>query len=374
MRQAAPEAVLSVMPNAGWPERVGGRILYPATPDYFADFARAFREAGASVIGGCCGTSPAHIAAMRRTLDEDVPVEHPRLSLAAAEPRPDRPPGVEGPTRLASRLAEGRFVIAVEVDPPRGFATQRLIAAARLLAEAGADVINVADRPMARMHMSPWVVCHLIQREVGLESVLHFPTRGCNLLRVQGDLLAAHALGTRNLLIVMGDPTAVGDYPEALDDYDLVPTGLIELVKRKFNAGVDHAGARIGAPTSFFVGCALNLCPPDLQREVALLHKKIAAGADFALTQPVYDGEEAKGFLDAYRARFGPPEIPILADILPLLNERHALFLHTRSLTSESRQPCSAEWHRRARTRGKKGCASPSIWLARWQARCRVST
>ena len=137
------------------------------------------------------------------------------------------------------------------------------MAGASLLAEAGADVINVADSPMARMRMSPWAVCDLIQRQVGVETTLHFPTRGRNLLRVQGDLLAAHALGIRNVFVVMGDPTAIGDYPEAMDNYDLVPSGLIKLIKQDFNLGLDHAGADIGQPTSFFVGCALNLSPQD---------------------------------------------------------------------------------------------------------------
>ena len=149
------------------------------------------------------------------------------------------------------------------MDPPRGLSTHKLLAGASLLAEAGADVINVADSPMARMRMSPWAVCDLVQRQVGVETTLHFPTRGRNLLRVQGDLLAAHALGIRNVFVVMGDPTAIGDYPDAMDNYDLVPSGLIKLIKQNFNAGLDHAGADIGQPTSFFVGCALNLCPPD---------------------------------------------------------------------------------------------------------------
>ena len=148
------------------------------------------------------------------------------------------------PTEFAQKLSRGKFTIAVEMDPPRGLSTHKLMAGASLLAEAGADVINVADSPMARMRMSAWAVCDIVQRRVNVETTLHFPTRGRNLLRVQGDLLAAHALGIRNVLVIMGDPTAIGDYPEAMDNYDLVPSGLIRLIKQGFNAGVDHCGCQ----------------------------------------------------------------------------------------------------------------------------------
>ena len=234
----------------------------------------------------------------------------------------------EQPTQLAQRLAAGEFTIAVEMDPPRSFSAHKLLAGANLLAEAGADVINVADSPMARMRMSPWAVCNLIQNNVGIETTLHFPTRGRNLLRVQGDLLAAHALGIRNVFVVMGDPTAIGDYPDALDDYDLVPSGLIKLIKNNFNAGLDHSGTEIGQPTSFFVGCALNLNPQVPEKEMANLKRKISAGADFILTQPVYEPEPAFDFLDRFDKEFGALEIPILVGALPLFSPRHTAFLH----------------------------------------------
>jgi homocysteine S-methyltransferase len=202
------------------------------------------------------------------------------------------------------------------------------LAGASLLAEAGVDVINVADSPMARMRMSPWAVCNLVQRKVKIETTLHFPTRGRNLLRVQGDLLAAHALKVRNVFVVMGDPTAIGDYPEAMDDYDLVPSGLIHLIKQGFNVGVDHAGVEIGQPTSFFVGAALNLAPSDPDREIRNLRRKLEAGTDFFLTQPVYSPDTAERFLDRYEAAHGPLTVPVLAGVLPLYNARHATFLH----------------------------------------------
>ena len=161
------------------------------------------------------------------------------------------------------------------------FRTHKVIAGASLLTEAGADIINVADSPMARMRMSAWAVCDVVQRRVNIETMLHFPTRGRNLLRVQGDLLAAHTLGIRNVFVIMGDPTAVGDYPEAMDNYDLVPSGLIKLIKQGFNEGVDHSGTSIGQPTNFFVGAALNFCAPEPEQEIKNLRRKIRAGADF---------------------------------------------------------------------------------------------
>ncbi len=335
MRQAVGDAgsprqvFFSVMPNAGWPEQVGGRIMYPANPEYFGEYALAFCDAGARLIGGCCGTTPEHIAAMRAALETTPQGCGPSISdLSMPSERDEILPQVEKPSQLAGKLAAGKFAVSVEMDPPRGLSTHKLIAGASLLAEAGADVINVADSPMARMRMSPWAVCELVQRQVGVETTLHFPTRGRNLLRVQGDLLAAHALGIRNVFVVMGDPTAIGDYPDAMDDYDLVPSGLIKLVKQNFNMGLDHAGADIGQPTSFFVGCALNLAPQNPEREARNLRRKLAAGVDFVLTQPVYEPHVAEEFLEFYARRHGPLDIPILVGVLPLYGARHAAFLH----------------------------------------------
>ena len=329
MRQAVPTARFSVMPNAGWPEQVGGRVMYPANPDYFGDYALAFCELGASLVGGCCGTTPQHILAMRQALDRQPQGCSPLLSETALPTEAeDRESSTEPPTLFAQKLAAGKFVIAVEMDPPRGLSTHKLLAGASLLVEAGADVINVADSPMARMRMSPWAVCDLVQRRVKVETTLHFPTRGRNLLRVQGDLLAAHALGIRNVFVVMGDPTAIGDYPDAMDNYDLVPSGLIKLIKQNFNAGLDHAGADIGQPTGFFVGCALNLTPQDVNAEIKNLRRKIKAGADFVLTQPVFEPELAESFLKAYTDQHGALELPLLVGVMPLFSPRHAAFLH----------------------------------------------
>ncbi len=181
---------------------------------------------------------------------------------------------------------------------------------------------------MARMRMSAWAVCDVVQRRVNVETTLHFPTRGRNLLRVQGDLLAAHALGIRNVLVIMGDPTAIGDYPEAMDNYDLVPSGLIKLIKQGFNMGIDHSGTSIGQPTNFFVGAALNLCPPDPEREIRNVQRKLRAGVDFFVTQPIYRPQDGSDFLSRYEARAGKLQKPVLAGILPLVSLKHANFLH----------------------------------------------
>jgi homocysteine S-methyltransferase len=326
MKQAVPDGKFWVKPNAGWPEQVGGRIMYPADADYFGDYALSFRESGACVVGGCCGTTPQHIAVMKKALASSmyssVLIQTPDIFETTETP------DVEPPTQFAQKLGRGEFAVSVEMDPPRGLSTHKLLAGASLLADAGADVINVADSPMARMRMSAWAVCDVVQRKVGVETTLHFPTRGRNLLRVQGDLLAAHALGIRNIFVVMGDPTAIGDYPEAMDNYDLVPSGLIKLIKQGFNEGVDHSGTSIGQPTNFFVGAALNLCPPDLDNEIKNLHRKVKAGADFFLTQPVYRPDDGPKLLEAYEARHGKMEKPILVGILPLVSVKHANFLH----------------------------------------------
>ncbi len=326
MRQAEPGAKFWVKPNAGWPEQVSGRIMYPADADYFGEYALQFREAGANIVGGCCGTTPQHIAAMKKSFEASPATPVAEISILPEDEITAEP--IDKPTQLAQKLADGKFSICVEMDPPRGLSTHKLLAGASLLHDSGADVINVADSPMARMRMSAWAVCDVVQRKVGVETTLHFPTRGRNLLRVQGDLLAAHALGIRNVFVVMGDPTSIGDYPEATDNYDLVPSGLIKLIKQGFNMGVDHSGTSIGQPTNFFVGAALNLCPQDVDTEIKNMQRKIKAGADFFLTQPIYRANDGPKLIEAYEAKHGKLNKPILAGILPLVSLKHANFLH----------------------------------------------
>ncbi len=323
--------LVSIQPNAGWPQRMGPRLVYPATPEYFGDYARRFLDAGATIVGGCCGTTPGHIRAMRAVLDEAelhgvtrVQVSVPRGG-ALSEAVPSEP---IAPTQLAEKFANQKFVIAVEVDPPRGHNANRIIEAARELKRAGFDVVHIADTPMARMRMSAWALAHLIQRDTQMETVLHFPTRGRNLLRVQGDLLAAHALGVRNLLVLMGDPPSVGDYPEAGDQHDIVPSGLVKVIKSSLNTGKDSAGISIGTATTFHVGVAVNFYPPDLEREIKTFRKKIMAGADFAVSQPIFDVAPVRAFLQRYRDQFGEVPIPIMGGVLPPASLRNAEFLH----------------------------------------------
>jgi homocysteine S-methyltransferase len=327
IHQAVPHALCSVMPNAGFPQAVGGRVMYTATVDYFADYALTFKAIGARLIGGCCGTTPEHIAAMRKALDDKTRTlaHFPTQEVQTIEDVLT----VERPTDLANKLANGQFVITVEMAPPRAYTIHKLLNSARLLQDAGADCLDIADSPTARMRMSPWAVCHVLKTQLGIDTVLHFPTRGRNLLRIQGDLLAAHALDLRNLFVTMGDPTAIGDYPEAHDTYDIAPSALIGLIKHKMNAGQDQAGNPIGQPTAFTVGCALNMGADDVDKEISILIKKLDAGADFALGQPVFEPAKIERFYKRYEAVRGERlRLPVLMGIMPLYSARHAQFLN----------------------------------------------
>lgn len=356
----------SAQPNAGFPEASGGRIFYPATPDYFGDYARRFAEAGVNLIGGCCGTTPQHVRSMRLALDAFARTARRRTRITSITSNvPESVPDAhEAPTQLQQKLDTGRFVIGVEMDPPRGFNADAVLAGALILKQAGVDVIDVADSPRAQMRMSAWAVAHLIQTQVGAETVLHFPVRGRNLLRVHGDLMAAHALRVRNIFACMGDPVATGDYPQATDAYDVVPSGLVKLIKQHFNEGIDHAGTSIGARCSFTAGVACDPNARDVMREVKTLRKKIEAGADFCLTQPIYDPATARAFLKRYADEFGKLELPMLAGVLPLASSRHAEFLHNEVpgiiLTDEIRE--------RMRRAGENGRAeglkiAHELWL-----------
>jgi methionine synthase I (cobalamin-dependent)/5,10-methylenetetrahydrofolate reductase len=327
MHTAVPTARFSAMPNAGFPEAIGGRVMYSAKADYFGQYAVTFRSIGANIIGGCCGTTPAHIRAMRDALNKQESAPSV-IHVHEDEPIPSKSERIR-PTELARRLADGRFTVTVEMAPPRSFEVEALVNHAHLLRAAGADIVDVADTPAARMRMSAYAAAHVIQSQVGLETVLHFPTRGRNILRVQGDLLAAHALDLRNLFVTMGDPTKIGDYPDANDGYDIVPSKLIDLIAHQMNNGQDMGGNSIGRPTSFTVGCALNMFADNLGRELGVLEKKLEAGADFALGQAVFEPHKIEIFLQAYEERFGTAfRLPVLMGIMPLYSVRQAQFLH----------------------------------------------
>jgi homocysteine S-methyltransferase len=315
-------------PNAGGPTEVGGRFLYPATPDYVGEIMRALLDEGVAIVGGCCGTGPAHTRAIADAVRDRGPrarVELPAFSVAADTSAATATP----PTRLQAAIAAGELVVTVEMEPPRSFNAAQLVAAAATLRDAGATAIDVADSPMAKMRMSAWAACRLVHEQVGIETVLHFPTRGRNIVRLQGDLLGSHALGIRNLFVCVGDPVTIGDYPHGSNDVDVTATGLLQLITEHFNTGIDRAGSPIGEPTSFFAGAAASPSAPDLEREVRLLRRKVEAGARFVLTQPVYTVAPLHELRDAYQRVAGVPlEIPVIAGLLPLVSGRHAAFLH----------------------------------------------
>jgi homocysteine S-methyltransferase len=325
---AAGETPVSVMPNAGLPQFVDGRYVYMSHPDYFADFAARAVAAGARMVGGCCGTTPAHIRAMRERLATHLPAEH---LPSGAEVRVLEPtPAEEAPAEAADepsllRKLRTKFTVSVEIDPPRGINTQKVIAGAKLMAARGVDCINIADSPMARIRMSAmslaWQVRGMFPQ---VEVILHYTTRDRNLMGLQSDLLGAHALGLRNILCLTGDPPSLGDYPNMTAVYDTNSVGLIGIVG-KMNQGSDESGTSIGGRTNFAIGCAVNPTSDKLDWELDHFRKKLDAGAQFVMTQPVYELAAWERFLEKLG---GPPKIPLLIGILPLQSFRHAEFLH----------------------------------------------
>jgi len=324
----AAETPIIARPNAGGPTEVGGRFLYPATPEYVGEITRALLDEGAAIVGGCCGTGPAHTRAIADAVRDRGPrarVELPAPSVAGDPSAATATP----PTRFQAAIAAGDLVVTVEMEPPRSFNAAQLVAAAATLRDAGATAIDVADSPMAKMRMSAWAACRLVHEQVGIETVLHFPTRGRSIVRLQGDLLGSHALGIRNLFVCVGDPVTIGDYPHGSNDVDVTATGLLQMITEHFNTGVDRAGSPIGEPTSFFAGAAASPSAPDLEREVRLLRRKVEAGARFVLTQPVYSVGPLRALREAYeRATGSALDTPVIAGVLPLVSGRHATFLH----------------------------------------------
>ena len=325
---AAEGAPVSAMPNAGLPQFVNGRYAYLATPEYFAEFAARAVALGVRLVGGCCGTTPAHIRAMRERLASHLPAEKlaPGAEVRVIEPSPApaAAPEISTEPRLLRQLRE-KFVVSVEIDPPRGVNTQKVMEGARLMAQRGVDVINIADSPMARIRMSAMSLAYQIHTHFpSVDLILHFTTRDRNLMGLQSDLLGAHAIGLRNILCLTGDPPSVGDYPNATAVYDTDSMGLIRIV-RGMNQGHDLSGTSIGAATQFAVGCGVNPTAEDLETELDRFRRKLDAGAQFVMTQPVYELECWQRFLDRLG---GMPPIPILIGILPLQSFRHAEFLH----------------------------------------------
>ena len=341
--EAAP-ALFSSQPNAGLPARIGNRFFYMATPDYFADYALRFAQAGVHLIGGCCGTTPRHTAAMRKALDEHYGVST-QFSTGMVKETEEKvtetangPVTIAGlieeeiilprqgtPTRLQEKLAAGEFVVSVELDPPKGLNPTKILEGAALLQQAGVNCINIADSPMARVRMGCIAMARLIQDHLGLETIIHFTTRDRNLMALQSELLGAHALGIRNILALTGDPLRLGDYPNTTGVWDVDSIGLMQVL-RGMNEGHDAAGSSIGAQACFHIGAALNLnmTAEETTQEIEKYRRKIEAGAHFIMTQPIYEPDPLLRFLE----RVGKPPIPLILGCIPLHSSRHAEFLH----------------------------------------------
>jgi methionine synthase / methylenetetrahydrofolate reductase (NADH) len=330
----------AILPNAGLPQRIEGQFVFAAGPDYFGQMVGDMLDAGAAIVGGCCGTTPQHIAAMRAAIDARVgsvspapaasaaPVAAPAATTIRAEvaaTADTAPP----PSRLARALADGGYVISVEIDPPRSVRIERTIEAATLLQAAGVDIVNVSDSAMARVRMGALAVAFGIQHDLDLECIVHFTSRDRNLMALESELLGAHALGVRDILALTGDPPRIGDLPGATGVWDVDSIGLVEILAR-LNRGEDAAGSPIGQAASFTIACALDPTAADAVTEWDRLERKVAAGAHLIMTQPLYSTEQVEAmFAEAHR-RFGPSgfPIPLLLGVLPLQSARHAEFLH----------------------------------------------
>jgi len=327
MVAAAGGLPVSAMPNAGLPQFVDGRFLYLASPEYFAEFAARAVGLGVRIVGGCCGTTPAHIQAMRVRLAAQVPVERlaPGAEVRVLEPAPVPVNEAKAAEPSFLRKLRERFVVSVEIDPPRGINTAKVMEGARLMAHWGVDAVNIADSPMARIRMSAMALAFQVHAQFPrLEIILHYTTRDRNLMGLQSDLLGAHALGLRNILCLTGDPPSLGDYPNATAVYDTDAVGLMKIVAQ-MNQGTDQAGTSIGAATRFAYGCGVNPTADDLDAEFERVRRKLDAGPQFVMTQPVYE----LGCWERFVERLGGlTKLPILIGILPLQSFRHAEFLH----------------------------------------------
>jgi homocysteine S-methyltransferase len=323
MASVATTAKLAAMPNAGAPSLVEGRYVYLCTPEYMASYARRFLAAGVSVIGGCCGTTPAHIRNLVRSVRmgqpsrESVEVHAPARAREAPQPVPR-----EEKSPLARKLGK-KFVVSVEIDPPKGADPGPILDRAQYLKEREVDAINVGDGPRASARMSAQSLCLLLEAKVGVDTILHYTCRDRNLLSIQSDLLGAHALGLRNILAITGDPPKLGDYPDATAVYDVDSIGLIRIMDH-LNHGCDLAGNLIGPALGIHIGCGADPGKEDSDKEVRRLEEKVKAGAEFVMTQPVYDPRTLEGFL----ARVRHLQTPILVGILPLYSHKNAEFLH----------------------------------------------
>jgi homocysteine S-methyltransferase len=323
MAAVATTAKISAMPNAGAPALVDGRYVYLCTPEYMASYARRFMAAGVGIVGGCCGTTPDHI----RNLVRSVRMVSPAREVVAILPQArakeaPQPVAREEKSALARKMGK-KFVVSVELDPPKGADPGQILDRAQYCKENEVDVINVADGPRASARMSAQSLCVLLQSKVGIDTILHYTCRDRNLLGIQSDLLGAYALGLRNILAITGDPPKLGDYPDATAVYDVDSIGLIRIMDH-LDHGCDLAGNLIGPALGIHIGCGADPSKPDAEKEVRRLEDKVAAGAEYIMTQPVYDPRTVENFLGLVRHL----KTPILIGILPLYSHRNAEFLH----------------------------------------------
>jgi methionine synthase / methylenetetrahydrofolate reductase(NADPH) len=321
--RAATDLPLVAMPNAGMPRNVDGRNIYLCSPEYMASFARKFVRAGVQFVGGCCGTTPNHIRAMKsaiRAMDAQQTTAARKAGTPIVTETPPAP--LAERSKIGSLVAAGEFITLVEIVPPRGIDCTKEIAGARLLASTGIHAINIPDSPRASARMSAQSLCLQIQQQTGIETVLHYTCRDRNLLSIQSDLLGASSLGLRNILCLTGDPPKLGNYPDATAVFDVDAIGLVNVVNR-LNHGLDIGGNPIGASTGFTLGVAANPGVPDIDNEIRRFAYKVEAGAEYAITQPVFDLR----LLEVFLRRIEEFRIPVIAGIWPLTSLRNAEFM-----------------------------------------------
>ncbi len=320
---------LSAQPNAGLPRDVQGRQFYMGSPEYMATFAKRFVQAGAKFVGGCCGTTPTHIKLIADAVRSISPRQQPArarqqpLSVIELKPVDVRVVAPVDRSRWSAKIAGGEFVTSVEVLPPKGCDAEKTLDSIRLLKDKGVDGVNIPDGPRAQTRMSAQATAVLVEREIGIEAVLHYCCRDRNLLGMMSDLLGAAALGLHNLLLITGDPPKMGPYPDATAVFDIDAIGLTNMVN-KLNHGLDLGNNPIGKPTAFSIGVGVNPGAVNMEEEIRRFEWKVEAGAEYAITQPVFDVEQLRRFLDL----ISHVRIPIVAGIWPLVSFRNAEFLH----------------------------------------------
>src|SRR6266496_4131114 len=356
----ATDQPISAQPNAGLPKDVGDRKIYLASPEYMASFARRMIETGARFVGGCCGSTPEHIKKIRDYIASVVPRQP---SVVVSRGQVQAPAGVT-PVALAERsrwgakIARGELVPSVELVPPKGVDPAPMLEQCRALKAAGVDAVNVPDGPRAQSRMGVLPSALLIEREVGIETVIHYCCRDRNLLGMLSDIIGAHAAGLRNILIITGDPPKMGPYPEATAVFDIDSIGLTNLVSR-LNRGLDPGGNPIGQPTRFVIGVGVNPAAPDLDRELKRFAWKVEAGAEYAITQPVFDLDQ----LDRFLTRVESFRIPIVAGIWPLISLRNAEFL-ANEVPGISVPDSILERMRRASSKGKEEALAEGVQIS----------